>query len=86
MQDIKGGNTTHSKLFVNNTSVNPPNTSTNYTIADVGGNYLAMEALLAHQKPINNGPIVILTNYNTMQATLSGMLNLPYPPYKARVA
>ena len=78
----------HSKLFVNNTSVNPPNTSTNYAIADTGttGNYLAMEAPLDHQKPINNDPIVILPNDNTMQATHSGILNLPYLPYKEKVA
>ena len=45
-----------------------------------------MKAPLTHQKPINNGPIVILPNDNTMQATHSGILNLPYLPYKAKVA
>ena len=50
-----------------------------YGITDTGttGNYIAMSVLWQNEKPILNGPIVALLDNTTIQATHSGILNIP---------
>ena len=45
-----------------------------------------MDVPLQNEKQISNGPIVALPDDTTMQATHSGILNIPQLPLKAKIA
>ena len=53
--------------------------------AGTAGNYVAMSAPLLNQKLIRNGPIVVLPNDSTIQATHSDQLLLLELLFEAKI-